>query len=115
MSDFISPRPPRRGGIEIRIAPRDFAPGIRFQPKILLQVQRYVRPLEIEQPLFRPGQHAALGRHQISRAARDIWRRGGLHPAFVAGASFLFLGEFGESMLYFDPVWKSIATTIVKA
>ena len=48
-------------------------------------------------------------------AAWDLWRRGRLHPAFIAGASLLLAAEFGATLLYFDPAWKTIATSIVKA
>jgi hypothetical protein len=45
----------------------------------------------------------------------DLWRRGRLHPAFIAGAGLLLAGEIYATALYFDPTWKTIAAGLVRA
>ncbi len=47
--------------------------------------------------------------------AWDLWRRGRLHPAFVAGASLLLASEITMIFLMSNAVWKDISYRIVSA
>lgn len=47
--------------------------------------------------------------------AYDLWTRGRLHPAWVFGAVWIVLGQLTASWLYYDPAWKVIATSILRA
>jgi hypothetical protein len=44
----------------------------------------------------------------------DLLTRRRLHPAYVFGALWIFTGQFAASWLYYNPAWKSIATTIIR-
>lgn len=47
--------------------------------------------------------------------AWDLWRRRRVHPALLIGVPGLLLAEFAATMLYFDPTWNAIATSVVHA
>jgi hypothetical protein len=43
----------------------------------------------------------------------DLITRGRLHPAYVAGATWLFAWEVVEDILYHSPAWKQVALHII--
>jgi hypothetical protein len=44
------------------------------------------------------------------------WRsRGRLHPAWVLGALWMLAGQLTASWLFYNPTWKAIATSILRA
>jgi hypothetical protein len=38
-----------------------------------------------------------------------------LHPAYIAGTAWIFSAQLAASWLYYQPAWKSLATSIVRA
>jgi hypothetical protein len=47
--------------------------------------------------------------------AWDLWRRRSLNTAFAVGAALLLASEFAAVILYLDPMWKQVATALVRA
>jgi hypothetical protein len=51
----------------------------------------------------------------LALGAYDWITRRRLHPAYVYGALFVFAGQITASWLYYDPSWKALSTSIVRA
>ena len=47
-------------------------------------------------------------------AIYDLWTRRKIHPAWIIGALWMFAGQWTASWLYYDPTWKTIATSILR-
>jgi len=47
-------------------------------------------------------------------AVYDWITRRRLHPAYVFGALWIFTGQIVASWLYYNPAWKSFATTVIR-
>jgi hypothetical protein len=47
--------------------------------------------------------------------AYDLVTRQRLHPAYVLGAAWIFVGQLSASWLYYQPGWKATATSIIRA
>ena len=50
-----------------------------------------------------------------SMAAWDLWRYRRVHPTIMLGGGLVLSGEFGATLLFFNPSWKAISTRIVEA
>jgi hypothetical protein len=51
----------------------------------------------------------------IAMGAWDIWKRGRVHPAVLAGAALLWGGQWIAAELFFSPGWKTMMVALVNA
>jgi hypothetical protein len=45
----------------------------------------------------------------------DWWTRQRIHPAWAIGALWIVAGQLTASYLFYNPTWKTIATSILRA
>jgi hypothetical protein len=51
----------------------------------------------------------------IAMMAWDLWKRGRVHPAVLAGAALLWTNQFIATQLFFSPGWKAMMAALVNA
>jgi len=51
----------------------------------------------------------------IAMMGWDLWKRGRVHPAVLAGAALLWTGEWIATQLFFSPTWKAMMIALVNA